>query len=50
MPGLMALREGLSGSKTFNSARSIGSLQMTIQTAVPIEVLRDLVDEIKARL
>src|SRR6187549_2399183 len=37
MPGLMALREEFGASKPLNGARIVGSLHMTIQTAVLIE-------------
>ncbi len=39
MPGLMALREEFGGSKPLTNARIIGSLHMTVQTAVLIETL-----------
>ncbi len=39
MPGLMALREKYSGSKPLAGAKIMGSLHMTIQTAVLIETL-----------
>ena len=39
MPGLMALREEYSDSKPLKGARIVGSLHMTIQTAVLIETL-----------
>jgi adenosylhomocysteinase len=39
MPGLMALREEYGDSKPLNGARIVGSLHMTIQTAVLIETL-----------
>ena len=39
MPGLMALREEYGNSKPLKGARIVGSLQMTIQTAVLIETL-----------
>src|SRR5919197_4172152 len=42
MPGLMALRKRYSGSKPLAGARIMGSLHMTIQTAVLIETLTDL--------
>src|ERR1051326_3024990 len=42
MPGLMALREKYGGQKPLNGARIMGSLHMTIQTAVLIETLTDL--------
>ena len=42
MPGLMALREEFGESKPLAGARIMGSLHMTIQTAVLIETLQDL--------
>ena len=39
MPGLMALREEYGGSKPLKGSRIVGSLHMTIQTAVLIETL-----------
>ena len=39
MPGLMALREKYGESKPLKGARIMGSLHMTIQTAVLIETL-----------
>src|ERR1041384_668802 len=42
MPGLMALRERYKGKKPLAGARVMGSLHMTIQTAVLIETLVDL--------
>jgi adenosylhomocysteinase len=39
MPGLMALRERYAGKKPLAGARIMGSLHMTIQTAVLIETL-----------
>ena len=42
MPGLMALREKYSKTKPLQGARIMGSLHMTIQTAVLIETLVDL--------
>ena len=39
MPGLMALRAEYGGSKPLSGARIVGSLHMTIQTAVLIETL-----------
>lgn len=42
MPGLMALRSKYRGSKPLSGARVMGSLHMTIQTAVLIETLVDL--------
>ncbi|MDH3975156.1 MAG: adenosylhomocysteinase [Deltaproteobacteria bacterium] len=42
MPGLMALREEYGASKPLKGARIMGSLHMTIQTAVLIETLVEL--------
>src|SRR5215210_7709083 len=42
MPGLMALRERYKGQNPLAGARIMGSLHMTIQTAVLIETLADL--------
>src|SRR6201988_4511643 len=42
MPGLMALRRRYQGQKPLGGARIMGSLHMTIQTAVLIETLVDL--------
>ena len=42
MPGLMALREKYGQEKPLKGARVMGSLHMTIQTAVLIETLVDL--------
>jgi adenosylhomocysteinase len=42
MPGLMALRQEFGTSKPLKGARIVGSLHMTIQTAVLIETLVDL--------
>src|SRR5678810_1285963 len=42
MPGLMALRERYQGKKPLAGARIMGSLHMTIQTAVLIETLAEL--------
>ena len=42
MPGLMALRARHAGSKPLAGARIMGSLHMTVQTAVLIETLVDL--------
>jgi len=42
MPGLMALRKKYGSSKPLSGARIMGSLHMTIQTAVLIETLREL--------
>jgi adenosylhomocysteinase len=42
MPGLMALRTEYAGKKPLAGARIMGSLHMTVQTAVLIETLVDL--------
>ncbi|MEO8945881.1 MAG: adenosylhomocysteinase [Gemmatimonadaceae bacterium] len=42
MPGLMALRAEYKGKKPLAGARIMGSLHMTVQTAVLIETLTDL--------
>ncbi|MFY9116557.1 MAG: adenosylhomocysteinase [Bacteroidales bacterium] len=42
MPGLMALRERYKGRQPLKGARITGSLHMTIQTAVLIEILKEL--------
>src|SRR5436190_3449555 len=42
MPGLMALRSRYAGKRPLAGARVMGSLHMTIQTAVLIETLADL--------
>ena len=42
MPGLMALRARYKGKKPLAGAKIMGSLHMTIQTAVLIETLADL--------
>jgi adenosylhomocysteinase len=42
MPGLMALRERYRGERPLDGARVMGSLHMTVQTAVLIETLMDL--------
>jgi adenosylhomocysteinase len=42
MPGLMTLRERYAGKKPLANAKIMGSLHMTIQTAVLIETLVDL--------
>lgn len=47
MPGLMALRDTHKGQKPLNGARIVGSLHMTIQTAVLMETLIDLGAEIR---
>ena len=47
MPGLMALREKYGEQKPLKGARIMGSLHMTIQTAVLIETLAHLGAEIR---
>lgn len=47
MPGLMSLRTKYSGTKPLKGARIMGSLHMTVQTAVLIETLHDLGAEIR---
>jgi adenosylhomocysteinase len=42
MPGLMAVRKRYAGKKPLAGARVMGSLHMTVQTAVLIETLADL--------
>ena len=42
MPGLMALRSRYQGKKPLDGAKIMGSLHMTVQTAVLIETLVDL--------
>src|SRR5918998_931794 len=42
MPGLMAIREEYRGRQPLAGARIMGSLHMTVQTAVLIETLADL--------
>jgi adenosylhomocysteinase len=42
MPGLMALRSEYAGKKPLKGARIMGSLHMTVQTAVLIETLKEL--------
>lgn len=42
MPGLMALRKKYGATKPLKGARIMGSLHMTIQTAVLIETLKEL--------
>jgi S-adenosylhomocysteine hydrolase len=41
MPGLMALRHQYAGKKPLGGARIMGSLHMTVQTAVLIETQRE---------
>ena len=47
MPGLMALRKKYGASKPLNGVRIMGSLHMTIQTAVLIETLKELGADIR---
>ena len=47
MPGLMALREEYAGKEPLKGARIMGSLHMTIQTAVLIETLVELGAEVR---
>ncbi|MFC1741297.1 adenosylhomocysteinase [Nanoarchaeota archaeon] len=47
MPGLMAVREKYGPKKPLSGARVMGSLHMTIQTAVLIETLVDLGAEVR---
>jgi adenosylhomocysteinase len=47
MPGLMALRKKYGASKPLQGARIMGSLHMTIQTAVLIETLVELGAEVR---
>lgn len=47
MPGLMALREKFGQQKPLKGARIVGSLHMTIQTAVLIETLVELGAEVR---
>jgi len=47
MPGLMALREKFGKDKPLKGARIMGSLHMTIQTAVLIETLVELGAEVR---
>ena len=47
MPGLMALRQEYAQSKPLTGARIMGSLHMTIQTAVLIETLAELGAEVR---
>src|SRR5690606_26061929 len=42
MPGLMAIRKQYAGKKPLAGARIMGSLHMTVQTAVLIETLAEL--------
>lgn len=42
MPGLMSIRKKFASTKPLNNVRIMGSLHMTIQTAVLIETLKEL--------
>src|SRR5918994_1951009 len=46
MPGLMAMREQFGDTKPLAGAKIAGSLHMTVQTAVLIETLVELGDDI----
>jgi adenosylhomocysteinase len=46
MPGLMSLREKYGNTKPLKGAKIMGSLHMTIQTAVLIETLQALGAEV----
>jgi adenosylhomocysteinase len=47
MPGLMALREEYAGQRPLAGAKIMGSLHMTVQTAVLIETLAELGAEVR---
>ncbi len=47
MPGLMAIRSEYRGSRPLSGAKIMGSLHMTVQTAVLIETLVDLGAEVR---
>jgi adenosylhomocysteinase len=47
MPGLMALRKKYGASKPLKGSRIMGSLHMTVQTAVLIETLKELGADIR---
>src|SRR6056297_1537717 len=47
MPGLMSLREKYEQEKPLKGARVTGSLHMTVQTAVLIETLSELVPDVR---
>ena len=47
MPGLIAIREKYAADKPLQGVRIMGSLHMTIQTAVLIETLMDLGADIR---
>src|SRR3546814_19602957 len=42
MPGLMSIRRKYAADAPLRDVRATGSLHMTIQTAVPIETLKDI--------
>ena len=50
MPGLMAMRAEFGASKPLKGARIMGSLHMTIQTAVLIETLVELGADVRGRV
>ena len=50
MPGLMALRKEFGEEKPLKGARIVGSLHMTIQTAVLIETLTALGADVRLSL
>ena len=47
MPGLMSIREEFAASQPLKGARIMGSLHMTVQTAVLIETLVDLGSDVR---
>ena len=47
MPGLMAMREEYAGRNPLAGVRLSGCLHMTIQTAVPIETMKELGADIR---
>src|SRR5450631_2481571 len=47
MPGLMSIRRKYAADKPLDGVRVMGSLHMTIQTAVLIETLQDLGAEVR---
>jgi len=47
MPGLMAVREKYGPKKPLKGAKAMGSLHMTVQTAVLIETLKELGAEVR---
>ena len=48
MPGLMAIRKKYAAAKPLKGARIMGSLHMTIQTAVLIETLVELGADVRS--